>query len=215
MKTVAAKGRRLFLLAAAALLVSLVLAPQIATADSVSYPETRDRLTGLSDQVCDQVDGSLSHLSNPGYRDSYDENVVGSLLVPGRGSWANRSNAELVRDIGRRADLWGTRRGLVSGNRAGTRQHSYAETLLNRYQRRFPDRGLTTEVRYIRGRPWQSGQGVRGSVRLDVVEGNLRNPTAIYDYKFGTARLPQSRIDQIRRVGGFSPDVPVIGVNIP
>ena len=34
----------------------------------------------------------------------------------------------------------------------------------------FGDRGLSTEVRYINGRPWVSGDGLRGSVRLDVVE---------------------------------------------
>jgi hypothetical protein len=81
---VAAKGRKLFRLAAAALLATLALAPQIATAEAVGYPETRDRLLGLSDQVGDQVDRELSRLPHPGYRDSYDENVVGSLLVPER-----------------------------------------------------------------------------------------------------------------------------------
>jgi len=87
----AAKGRSLFRLAAAALLVSLASAPQIATAEAAGYRETRDRLSGLADQVCDQVDGSLSRLSHLGYRDSYDENVVGSLLVPGRGATAREA----------------------------------------------------------------------------------------------------------------------------
>jgi hypothetical protein len=81
----AAKGRSLFRLAAAVLLVALAIAPQIATAEAAAHPETRDRLTRLADQVCDQVDGELSRLSHLGYRDSYDENVVGSLLVPESG----------------------------------------------------------------------------------------------------------------------------------
>ncbi len=72
----AAKGRRLLLLAAAALLVSLAFAPQIAAAEAVGYPETRDRLTTLSDQVGDRVNGPLSRLPHPGYRYSYDENVA-------------------------------------------------------------------------------------------------------------------------------------------
>lgn len=79
----AAKGRTPFRLAAAALLLSLALAPQIATADAVGYPETRDRLSGLSDQACDLADGQLSRLPHLGYRDRYDENAVGSLPVPG------------------------------------------------------------------------------------------------------------------------------------
>jgi len=92
----AAKGRSLFRLAAAALLISLAFAPQIATAEAVGYPETRDRLTGLADLVCDQVDGELSHLSHPGYRDSYDEYVVGSLLVPQNVGRASRSGGEIL-----------------------------------------------------------------------------------------------------------------------
>jgi hypothetical protein len=84
MKSAAAKGKKLFRLAAAALLAALVLAPQIATADTAGYPETRLRAFGVSEQVGDQVDSQLSRLSQLGYRHSYDEEVVGSLLVPRR-----------------------------------------------------------------------------------------------------------------------------------
>lgn len=77
----------------------------------------------------------------------------------------------------------------------------------------FGDRGLTTEVRYIRGRAWQPGDPLHGSVRLDVVEGPVSNPTAVFDYKFGNARLPTSRVNQIRRVGGIGNNVPVQAVN--
>ena len=141
----------------------------------------------------------------------------GAAAAPKRGAgrWAGRSNAELVEDIGRRANQWGDRRGLTSGHVAGTAKHTYAQDLLDRFQRRFGDRGLTTEARYIRQNPWVKGQGVRGSVRLDVVEGDLLNPTAVYDYKFGGARLSPERIDYIRRVTGFSKSVPIIGVHIP
>jgi hypothetical protein len=51
------------------------------------------------------------------------------------------------------------------------------------------------------------------SARLDVMEGPLRSPTAVYDYKFGGAQLTPNRITQIRSVGNFNLSVPVIGVH--
>jgi len=126
-----------FFVAAAALLVALVLAPQIATAEAVAYPETRDRLTSLSDQVCDQVDGELSRLSHLGYRDSYDENVVGSLLVPQKGfqhteyflrkeaayqRYASRAQAAGRDVMGKRA--W---KGQFDARYAGFRSHMQAK----------------------------------------------------------------------------------------
>lgn len=66
-------------------------------------------------------------------------------------------------------------------------------------------RGLTTEVRYVNQAPWRPNIGMptKGSVVLDVVEGPVNNPTAIYDYKFGMKGLTNSRILQIRGVTGF------------
>jgi hypothetical protein len=46
-----------------------------------------------------------------------------------------------------------------------------------------------------------------------VVEGPLDNPTAIFDYKFGGATLTPQRIQQIRQVGQFGPNVPITGVH--
>jgi hypothetical protein len=40
--------------------------------------------------------------------------------------------------------------------------------------------------------------GTPGSVRLDVVEGDLGTPTAAYDLKTGTATLTPKRIAQIQ-----------------
>jgi len=37
-----------------------------------------------------------------------------------------------------------------------------------------------------------------GSIRLDVVEGPLTNPTHVWDYKFGQATLSSSRTTQIQ-----------------
>lgn len=117
-----------------------------------------------------------------------------------------RTNAELVQEVGNRA----MRQSFEGSARVqGTLRHSYADRLLTRYQRMYGDRGLSTEVRYMGGVP---GQGGRGSIRLDVVDGPLRNPNAIYDFKFGAAGLTPSRINQIRRVGSFADDVPILPI---
>ena len=72
----------------------------------------------------------------------------------------------------------------------------------------YGPRGLSTEVRYIGRDPWRRGTGVRGSVLMDVVEGDPSNPVAIYDFKFGGARLTQSRIIHLRDLSGLQ-DVPI------
>ncbi|ROH85916.1 hypothetical protein ED236_09310 [Pseudomethylobacillus aquaticus] len=123
-----------------------------------------------------------------------------------------RITGQLVQDIAERADVWGARQGLGNGPVAGTLKHGYADALLTRYQRMYGDLGLTTEVRYTNGRLWQSGDPLKGSVRLDVVEGPLSNPTAIYDYKFGGAQLSPSRITQIRSIAGGNSNVPIFPV---
>ncbi len=106
----------------------------------------------------------------------------------------------------------GVREGLGNGPVAGTLKHGYAERLLTRYQNMFGDRGLTTEVRFLNGQPWQAGDPLRGSIRLDVVEGPLGNPTQVRDYKYGDAQLTQARIDQIRTGAGIGPNVPIDAV---
>ena len=85
--------------------------------------------------------------------------------------------------------------------------------MLNRYQSIYGDRGLSTEVRYVQQQVWQPGTGMptRGSVILDVVDGPVGNPTAIYDYKFGAAGLTPGRIGEIRTVTGFQ-NTPIIQV---
>ena len=131
---------------------------------------------------------------------------------------AVRSNAQLVDDIGTRAGQWAGRSrqqtslaGLTA-REVGTQQHSYAKRLLDRYQRIYGDRGLSTEVRYFEGSPLLRGRTPKGSIRLDVVEGDIFSPTAIYDYKFGTSGLSTGRINQIRTGAGLSPNIPVIEV---
>jgi hypothetical protein len=124
-------------------------------------------------------------------------------------SMARRTNAELVQEVATRADakIGGT------GRLAGTAKHVYSRDVLDRYQRMFGDRGLSTEIRYVNQAPWLGGTGTstKGSVILDVVEGPVGNPSAIYDYKFGAAGLVPSRVNQMRGVTGFQ-NTPIIEV---
>jgi hypothetical protein len=117
-----------------------------------------------------------------------------------------RTNAQLVQDIAIRAEtkVGGT------GRLAGIDKHTYAKNLLDRYQRMFGDRGLLTEVSVMAGKgvPY----GTVGSVRLDVVEGSIANPTAIFDYKFGAAGLLPGRVNRIRTVTGYGPNTPIFEV---
>jgi hypothetical protein len=74
----------------------------------------------------------------------------------------------------------------------------------------FGNANLATEQSYLNGN--LVPRGTPGSVRLDVVEGPLNNPTAIYDLKTGSATLTPARIQQIQShlPGGSS--VPVTEV---
>jgi hypothetical protein len=70
----------------------------------------------------------------------------------------------------------------------------------------------STEVRYANGQLWQPGVSVNGSAVLDVVEGPIDQPITVYDYKFGSATLSQTRIQQIQTTAGLGPGVPVLEV---
>jgi len=56
---------------------------------------------------------------------------------------------------------------------------------------------LTPEVSYRNGEIVK--RGTSGSIRLDVVEGPVKTPTAIYDLKTGSATLTLQRIAEIRQ----------------
>lgn len=132
--------------------------------------------------------------------------------VRGLGASPYATTGDLVQSIATRADNWGIRNGLGNGPVAGTLKHGYAEEVLTRYQRMFGDRGLTAEARYAGGAPWQPGMTTTGSIRLDVVEGPLTNPTQVWDYKFGQATLSPSRITQIQNGIPNGANVPILMV---
>jgi hypothetical protein len=67
---------------------------------------------------------------------------------------------------------------------------------------------LSTEVSYLDGRP--VSRGTPGSIRLDVVEGDVEAPSGVYDLKTGGAKLTDARIQEIRsHLPAGSQDVPI------
>jgi hypothetical protein len=116
------------------------------------------------------------------------------LLAGGGG----RTNAELVQQIATRAQNWGTRKGLGEGGTAGCLKHGYAKRRLDRYQRRYGDRGLRTETSWINHGPAKYGK--KGSTRLDVWEPGTGR---VYDYKFGDANMSTKQLQKIMSHGPF------------
>ncbi len=79
-----------------------------------------------------------------------------------------------------------------SGPVYGTAVHSaFSDTVLG-----LEDGNPSSEISYLNEDvvPY----GTAGSVRLDVVEGPLTSPTAVYDLKTGSAMLSSSRISKIQ-----------------
>ena len=139
--------------------------------------------------VGDAVDGAAGQIVNPR---TISLNVLNPEFTPGDAESATvRTNAELVQEIGTRADAWATRQGLAgTPQQLGTWEHGYAQRLLNRYQNMFGDRGLVTEQSYL-NRVWKP-YGTAGSVRLDVRD---ISTGAVWDYKFGAGGLtPAQRL---------------------
>ncbi|MBI5864945.1 MAG: hypothetical protein HZB38_10660 [Planctomycetes bacterium] len=104
-----------------------------------------------------------------------------------------------LREVARRAE----QKIPGKGGRVGALRHSYCKKLIERYQDRYGQigEGLQLELSYCDGD--RATYGTRGSVRLDVVEGNPNCPKAVYDFKFGDACLKECRIAEIRRVTKF------------
>lgn len=80
---------------------------------------------------------------------------------------------------------------------ARTLKHTQAELMV---KAELPN--LNTEISYLGGE--LANRGTKGSVRLDVVDGPLSNPTQVFDFKFGNAGLSNSRIDNIYTQVGSS-----------
>jgi hypothetical protein len=100
------------------------------------------------------------------------------------------TNRQLLDAIAQRAERHVGQPGRV----AGIHKHTYAKRLLDRYQGRYGNRGLETEVSFLNNA--RVPYGTRGSVRLDVLDsGN----GIVYDYKFvlNPPGLTQSQVNRI------------------
>jgi len=94
-----------------------------------------------------------------------------------------------------------------SGPVYGTAVHSVFQDEVNA----LGNTNLATEQSYLNGQ--LVDYATPGSVRLDVVEGPLTNPAAVYDLKTGSATLAPSRILQIQsHLPGNGSNIPVIEV---
>lgn len=106
-----------------------------------------------------------------------------------------RSNAELVQEVANRAGTRAERFGNnLSPAALGTKQHRYASNLLERYQTRYGDRGLMSEVSFLNGD--KVVYGTPGSIRIDVLD--ITSDTA-FDFKFGASGLSPTRVANIRQ----------------
>jgi hypothetical protein len=96
--------------------------------------------------------------------------------------------------------------GTGKGGAYGTRVHSAFEREVNALGRS----DLSTEVSYLNGEVVP--RGTPGSIRVDIVEGPLKAPTAVYDLKAGGAKLTPDRIGQIQQHIPGGRNVPVMEV---
>ncbi len=78
------------------------------------------------------------------------------------------------------------------GSAYGTRVHSEFQSLVDSLE----NKSIQTEVSCLNGALVR--HGTPGSIRIDVVYGNLNNPSAFFDLKTGSARLTNARILELR-----------------
>jgi hypothetical protein len=88
----------------------------------------------------------------------------------------------------------------------GTKVHAAFEAEVKALE----DPNLQTEKSYLNGE--RVKRGTQGSVRVDVVEGPLDNPTAIYDLKTGSAQLTPPRIRQLQAHVPNGERIPIVEV---
>ncbi|HEU5001150.1 MAG TPA: RHS repeat-associated core domain-containing protein [Actinomycetota bacterium] len=131
-----------------------------------------------------------------------EEGFGAAAAIDGAESSAGASStADLLSQLATKAE---STVGRGSGSVYGTLVH----TAFRNEIEALGDSNLTSEVSYLRGKvvPW----GTPGSVRLDVVEGDVLRPTEIYDLKTGSAKLTAARVAQVRaNLPSLSQSVPI------
>ncbi|HEV3038047.1 MAG TPA: RHS repeat-associated core domain-containing protein [Candidatus Angelobacter sp.] len=112
-----------------------------------------------------------------------------TAALSGPEAFAGSTTEELLQVAANRAAATvGPGSGAIYGTKVHTAFEAEVEGLGNAQ--------LRTEQSYLNGRPVT--RGTPGSVRVDVVEGPVNNPTAVYDLKTGNATLSPARVNQIQ-----------------
>jgi len=129
----------------------------------------------------------------------------GARNVEPMGEAAEKALSSIIESLEAAAQRAANILGFGSGPVYGTRVHTEFEA-----QVKALDLNLLTERSYLNGDPVT--RGTPGSVRLDVIEGPLQSPTAVYDLKTGSATLTPSRVEQIQSNLPNGNNVPVYQV---
>lgn len=124
--------------------------------------------------------------------------VAGSIAVLQAGtssgtlSSQGRQDTSLARLL-EAADDAVAQQGPGKGAVYGTRVHSRFSDIVDSWG----DSNFTTEQSYLNGVPVK--YGTPGSIRVDVAEGPVESPIAVYDLKTGAAELTSARILQLQQ----------------
>ena len=132
--------------------------------------------------------------------------VFDALLFVGGSIVALQSGQSSVSRLIAAADDALARNGAGKGAAYGTRVH----TTFARIIKSWGDSDFFTEQSYLNGK--HVDYGTPGSIRVDVGEGPVDDPSVVYDLKTGSAELTLQRVQQIQShlPGGSS--VPVIEI---
>jgi len=129
------------------------------------------------------------------------------LFAAGAGNPAGAGPSTTMDELGGAARRASQSVGPGKGAVHGTKVH----TAFEREVKALGRSNLSTEVSYKNGKVVK--RGTKGSVRLDVVEGPLNQPTAAFDLKTGKAKLTPKRVQQIRQhLPAGSKDISVMEV---
>jgi hypothetical protein len=176
---------RLVLVAVLTALAALLSPAALASASGLPAAQTR---VGAIHPTVTTVVGVAEHIA-AGQRRSRAPSQLRPAVGHCVAAEAGGSTSDLLSDLASKAQ---STVGEGSGPVYGTAVHSAFAAEIDA----LGDSGLSTEVSYLDGRI--VSYGTRGSVRLDVVEGDPLEPTAAYDLKTGSAAMTPSRIAEIQ-----------------
>jgi RHS repeat-associated protein len=173
-------------------------------------PNTAYQAYGSSVQQFGNIVNGLTGGSgqSTAYQAGYTASQIGAVLLGGELGELGEGGevANTTEDLSTAAQRATQTVGPGSGPVYGTYVHSAFQSEVDA----LGNANLATEQSYLNGN--LVPRGTPGSVRVDVVEGPLNAPTAIYDLKTGSAQLTPARIQQIQANIPGGNNVPVIQI---